>query len=227
LKNLAKLLTSILFILPVLFFFQGKVDASGEESLVEFAEKFKGVPYQWGGNTPRGFDCSGFVTYVFKEFGVDLPRSSADQFYQGEKVTDLVQGDLVFFTTYKKGPSHAGIYIGDNKFIHASDNGVEISSLNESYYKARYLGAKRYIQPEQVKDAYTVKNGQIGEVIIKKKINLWKRTEDNKLEMVRVLNPGERYRVYEIDSQYGGQFNLGSKLYITNMTENVEYIAVQ
>lgn len=226
-KKLAKLLTSILFILPVLFFFQGKVDASGEESLVEFAEKFKGVPYQWGGNTPRGFDCSGFVTYVFKEFGVDLPRSSADQFYQGEKVTDLIQGDLVFFTTYKKGPSHAGIYIGDNKFIHASDNGVEISSLNESYYKARYLGAKRYIQPEQVKDAFVVKNGQIGEVIIKKKINLWKRTEDNKLEMVRVLNPGERYRVYEIDSQYGGQFNLGSKLYITNMTENVEYIAVQ
>lgn len=209
------------------------VGAEGNESLVEYAEAYIGVPYKWGGTTPSGFDCSGFMTYVFKEFGVQLPRTSADQYYQGEKIdrSQLVPGDLVFFTTYKAGPSHAGIYVGDNNFIHASSSkGVIISSLDSTYYKSRYLGARRYIQSDMVKDAFstmTVKNGQIGMILIEKKINLWERDENGKLQMVRVLNPGEVYRVYGYDDKYGGQYNLGSQLYITNMSGYIQYRAVE
>ncbi len=118
--------------------------------VIEYSKQYLGVPYVWGGESPKGFDCSGFTTYVFEKFNVKLPRTASSQFNSGIKVEkeNLQPGDLVFFTTYKKGPSHVGIYIGNNQFIHASSgsNGhkVVITGLDTSYYKRRYLGARRY-----------------------------------------------------------------------------------
>ena len=230
-KTIKRAVASFLLILPLVSGVQSNAKAAENEDLVEYAKTLQGTPYKWGGLTPSGFDCSGFTTYVFDHFGVQLPRTAADQYAKGEVVSgdELLPGDLVYFTTYKKGASHAGIYIGDRKFIHASDDGVQITSLDKSYYKQRYLGARRYIEVSQVKDATTllpVKEGQIGMVTIKKKINLWQRDENNKLTAVRVLNPGEKYRVYGQDDLYGGQFNLGSGLYITNIEDHLDYISV-
>ncbi len=115
--------------------------------IVSKAREFLGVTYVWGGTTPRGFDCSGLSYFVYKLHGIELPRVSWLQFRESAgrsiKKSQLKHGDLVFFTTYKKGPSHVGIYIGDNHFIHASPTkGVTISDLNEPYFRSRYLGAK-------------------------------------------------------------------------------------
>jgi len=116
--------------------------------VVDYAKKFLGVPYKWGASSGKAFDCSGFVIYIMSKFNVNLDRTASGQFSSGTKVgrDDLQPGDLVFFTTYKKGPSHVGIYIGDNKFIHASSgvDRVTITDLDTNYYKKRYLGARRY-----------------------------------------------------------------------------------
>lgn len=113
------------------------------------AKSYNGVPYQWGGTSPSGFDCSGFTHYVFLKNNIIIPRVSADQYNAGVWVdrSQLQIGDLVFFTTYKAGPSHVGIYIGNNKFIHASSGAgkITISDMNNTYYKQRYIGAKRVI----------------------------------------------------------------------------------
>ncbi|MDD4504715.1 MAG: NlpC/P60 family protein [Clostridiaceae bacterium] len=115
---------------------------------VNYAKDFLGKPYKWGASSGKAFDCSGFTVYIMRKFNVNLPRTASSQFAGGTKVDkdDLQQGDLVFFTTYKKGPSHVGMYIGDNKFIHASSgvNRVTITDLDTNYYKKRYLGARRY-----------------------------------------------------------------------------------
>lgn len=120
----------------------------GDGTIVTAAKKYMGVPYVWGGETPSGFDCSGFTRYVMKERGVDIPRTAAEQFAAGKSVSEanLQVGDMVFFTTYKPGASHVGFYMGDRQFIHASSSAgkVTISSLDEEYFKARYLGARRY-----------------------------------------------------------------------------------
>jgi len=113
-------------------------------ALVKEAKKYMNVPYVWGGNTPKGFDCSGFLKYVFeKSTDITLPRTVAEIYKKGTKVSKPQVGDLVFYETYKPGASHAGIYIGDNQFIHSSSSGVGISSMDNSYWKQRYLGAKR------------------------------------------------------------------------------------
>ncbi len=123
-------------------------EAPGQrQDIISTAEQFLGKTYIWGGTTPRGFDCSGLTYFVYKLNGIELPRVSWLQYRTklGKKVRKnrLIQGDLVFFETYKPGPSHVGIYIGNNKFIHASPrHGVSISSLDEPYFKSRYLGAK-------------------------------------------------------------------------------------
>ncbi|WML46118.1 C40 family peptidase [Neobacillus sp. PS3-40] len=228
-KNILRFFAVFALVLPLLVGTQTTAKAAEKNELTDFAKTLIGVPYKWGGTTPQGFDCSGFLTYVYKHYGVELPRSSADQFSQGEKISndEMVPGDILFFTTYKSGPSHSAIYLGDNKFIHASPQGIEIANLNMSYYKARYLGARRFIQPEQVKDVTSllpVKQGQVGTVYIKKKMNLWQKDENNNLIKVRVLNPGEMYRVYQIDDSFGGQYNLGSQLYVTNIENYLEYI---
>lgn len=117
------------------------------DQIAEYALKFKGVPYKWGGTTPSGFDCSGYIRYVYGNFGIDLPRTSADQFGEGSAVSksNLKKGDLVFFAnTYKPGISHTGIYIGNGNVISAESGGIEISNINTNpYWAPKYAGAKR------------------------------------------------------------------------------------
>ena len=112
--------------------------------VVGIAMQYLGVPYVWGGASPSGFDCSGFAMYVYAQVGISLPHNAAAQYGSvGVSVSrsDLQPGDLVFFD----GLGHMGIYIGGGQFIHAPHTGdvVKISSLNESWYSSRYVGAKR------------------------------------------------------------------------------------
>lgn len=116
--------------------------------ILSTAKKYIGVPYLFGGTTVKGFDCSGYVQFVFRQHGKNLPRSADIQFSAGRPVerNQLRSGDLVFFTTYEPGPSHNGIYLGNGQFIHASSSrGVMISKLDESYWKPRYIGARRVL----------------------------------------------------------------------------------
>ncbi len=121
---------------------------SGRE-IVRTALAYRGVPYRWAGESPRGFDCSGFTSYIFRrDKGVDLPHSASEQAEYGKPVKHLKPGDLVFFHTYAPGISHVGIYIGHGKFVHASSPGhhVRVDSLSESYYREHYRGARRIIR---------------------------------------------------------------------------------
>lgn len=127
---------------------RGSVSRKGSE-IVAYSKKFYGVPYVSGGSTPSGFDCSGFTSYVYRQFGVSLPRTASGQATVGTTVSknELLPGDLVFFNTYG-GISHVGIYIGGGEFIHATVPGdvVRTSSLNSAYYTRTYVTAKRIIQ---------------------------------------------------------------------------------
>lgn len=122
------------------------------DSLLLFAKKFLNIPYRFGGSSIFGIDCSAYVQKVFDFLGISLPRTAREQFNIGDDVDreDLTIGDLVFFRAYAKFPSHVGIYIGDNLFIHASskDRRVKINNLNEPYYFKRFLGARRLIESE-------------------------------------------------------------------------------
>ena len=114
-----------------------------------------GIRYKYGGDAPEsGLDCSGLVRYVFKQvWGKDLPRTSEQISQVGQKIeaNDLRPGDLVFYNTLRRGFSHVGIYLGDNKFIHAPSSGgqVRIDSMDLSYWKKRFNGARRIDVPEQ------------------------------------------------------------------------------
>lgn len=111
--------------------------------LINYAKLELGKPYVWGGNGEVGFDCSGYTTQMFKKIGINLPRTAATQAQLGTKVTDLQVGDLLFYSTYKAGPSHVSIYMGDGKIIHAAGKQVHIADINSSYWKERFLYAKR------------------------------------------------------------------------------------
>ena len=118
------------------------------QKIITTGKKYIGVPYVWGGSTPSGFDCSGFVQYVFRQHGIQLPRTSAQQYSVGTWVakSNLLPGDLVFFNTSGSGVSHLGIYLGNGDFLHASSSkGVMISQLSNSYWAPRYVGAKRVL----------------------------------------------------------------------------------
>lgn len=123
------------------------------EKLVFFAKKLLNIPYRFGGNSLLGIDCSAFVQKVYKFVGIDLPRSARQQFNEGEPVdkTELSTGDLVFFRTYASFPSHVGIYMGNNLFIHASSKSkkVTIGNLETPYYLKRFIGAKRVLRTEE------------------------------------------------------------------------------
>ena len=111
------------------------------------ALSFLNTPYRFGGNGKTGIDCSAFVQKVFREFDLKLPRTAREQYTLGTRVPkgDLQLGDLIFFQTYAKFPSHVGIYLGDDKMIHASsrNRGVVVSSINSNYFRKRFIGAKR------------------------------------------------------------------------------------
>ena len=119
------------------------------EAIVAKAKQYLGVPYVWGGASPSGFDCSGFVYYVYTSCGYTIGRTVLAQLPYGTPVSksDLQPGDIVFFeNTYVSGVSHVGIYVGNNQFIHASSNGdVRINDLNSTYYAAHYYGARRVV----------------------------------------------------------------------------------
>lgn len=109
----------------------------------ELAQQQTGVPYQYGGRTPQGFDCSGLVYYVYGKLGVSLPRTAAAQYDRTQRIAlgDLKPGDLVFFLD----ANHVGIYVGDGWFIHAPETGKPVSGawLNTGYWHDNYFGAGR------------------------------------------------------------------------------------
>ena len=123
---------------------------AGSAAVVDVAKQYLGVPYVYGGSSPKGFDCSGFTKYVFAQFGVSLNRTASGQASNGVWVakSDLQPGDLVLFGPYSGGGiGHAGIYIGGGNMIHAPKPGrsVCIESINSSYYASRYVQARRLI----------------------------------------------------------------------------------
>ncbi len=146
------------FLAAITIFFSPVGDAEAEAStvssseLVEAAKASLGIKYVYGGTTRKGFDCSGYLQYTYKQLGVNLPRTSGSMYNTGTWVNkaSLKVGDLVFFgaSPGSKRVTHAGMYIGDNKFIHSSSSkGVSVTSINDKYYWGnRYIGAKRVAQ---------------------------------------------------------------------------------
>lgn len=126
-------------------------EAKGLHPFVKVAQRYAGTPYVWGGESGRGFDCSGFIIRVMRDLGYrSLPHSAAEQFNYGTPIAQalLKPGDLVFFAnTYKPGISHVGIYLGRRRFIHAAGTGLGtiVSSLDTPKYQAKYAGARRLV----------------------------------------------------------------------------------
>ena len=116
------------------------------EEIVASAKEFIGIPYVFGGTSPSGFDCSGFLQYVFRQNGYEIPRLADEQYMLGTaaKTSQLNVGDLVFFSTYMEGASHCGFYVGDGNFLHTSSSkGVRIDSLSNVYWKPKFLGGRK------------------------------------------------------------------------------------
>ncbi|MEK4709661.1 C40 family peptidase [Bacillus sp. FSL R10-2780] len=117
-------------------------NSGDSSSLLAYAKSMQGVPYVWGGTSANGVDCSGYIYHVFKKFGHNISRQSVAGYWSSLSQTSNPQpGDLIYFKdTYKKGPSHMGIYLGGGSFIQSGDKGVAIASLNNSYWKSHFLG---------------------------------------------------------------------------------------
>ncbi|MEG6523274.1 C40 family peptidase [Desulfotomaculum sp. 1211_IL3151] len=118
-------------------------------AVLDYAKQYVGVKYRSGGESPAGFDCSGYVRYVFKNFGFDLVHTAAGQYHAGVaiKKAELRPGDLVFFNTGGAGINHSGIYMGNSQFIHSSSSrGIRIDSLSDSYWSPKYRGANRILK---------------------------------------------------------------------------------
>lgn len=125
------------------------VGSAALSSLLGYAEGYMGTAYVWGGTSPDpGFDCSGFTQYVFRHIGVNLERTSQEQYLEGAPVAEnnLQPGDLIFFSTYTSGASHVGISIGNGLMVDAEADGVIIDNITNAYWAPRYLGARRIAQ---------------------------------------------------------------------------------
>lgn len=125
------------------------------EKIVQTALKYKGCPYKPGGTTPKGFDCSGFTSFVYSKAGIRIPRTSGNQFDSGQDVDfdEMKNGDLVFFTRWGSigklfSPNHVGIFIGNDRFIHAPSSGgkVRIDKLTDDYWDSHYKGSRNVIK---------------------------------------------------------------------------------
>lgn len=117
------------------------VSTSSNSGITSTAKQYIGSPYVWGGTSPRGFDCSGFINYVYEKNGESIPRTVSGMYSVSSSVSSPSPGDVVFFNT-TGGASHAGIYVGNNEFVHSgSSTGVTTSSLDSSYWGPRYMGA--------------------------------------------------------------------------------------
>lgn len=121
---------------------------AGAAAVLRTALRLKGVPYRWGGDDPRtGFDCSGFVQYVLAQHRIAAPRTSAGQFLIGTGIgiRQVRAGDLVFFSTVAPGPSHVGLAISNEEFVHApaSSGVVRVERVHAPYWRERYVGARR------------------------------------------------------------------------------------
>ncbi|HOV13715.1 MAG TPA: NlpC/P60 family protein [Spirochaetota bacterium] len=176
------------FIILIFIFTVFQIFSSSKSRQEIVSELFKsiegwfGVPYVLGGQTKNGIDCSGFVREVYKDvFNLDLPRTVTGQKVLGDPVNGALQpGDLVFFDTIGGGVSHVGIYVFDNKFIHAASAGPSVgvikSSLNEKYYKERFLFARRLVKlPQFIKDNNKIELSENKEIEKDKKIEVNRR----------------------------------------------------
>jgi len=126
--------------------------SGGKSELVDYAKTYLGSPYKLGGNNPSGIDCSGFVKNVYGKFGIDLPRTARQQYTTGKDIDrgDLSTGDLIFFGRGRsRDPSHVGIFLKDDKFIHSSSRnkgGVRIDSLDDNFYRQSYMGGRKLVE---------------------------------------------------------------------------------
>ncbi|MDN4492180.1 LysM peptidoglycan-binding domain-containing protein [Ureibacillus aquaedulcis] len=131
---------------------KNNVTAAGQAiytKVLDLAHSLTGTPYVFAGNSPAGFDCSGFVKYVYSNAGLDVTRKSSNDYFMKDTtiVENPLPGDVVFFkNTYIEGISHMGIYIGDDQFIHAGSNGVQVSKLSYDYWESKFVAFKRFNQ---------------------------------------------------------------------------------
>ncbi len=138
---------------------------NSRKKIIKTAQRYIGVHYKNGGTSPSGFDCSGYVQYVYYKSGYTLPRSSVNQFRRGREIPlrHAKPGDLVFFNTSGKKISHVAIYMGGNRFIHAPSSGKRVSyaSINNSYWRKRYVSAVTYFKKKPAYRTTNDKNNSI------------------------------------------------------------------
>jgi len=153
-----------------------RTEPANQEKMNElalYALSLSGTPYKYGGNSPdSGFDCSGFVGYVYRQvLDIDLPRSAREINRQGQAVrrADLQPGDLVFYNTLRRTFSHVGIYLGNNRFVHSPSRGgsIRVDSMLDRYWRKRYQGARRIVPDQQEQapagfDDARLTSGQLG-----------------------------------------------------------------